>query len=115
MLQLLRTPPGRSGRFLSARGSAPRLLATKLCTMLDWCSGKISIGGHRGVGENLWTEEDADKDPAGSEGARSISSVDRVTPAIRENTMLAFRRAQELGVSFVEFDIQVLGQSGRIE
>ena len=46
------------------------------------------IGGHRGIGENLW---------AGPS----------VIPALRENTAASLVRAALLGCDFVEFDVQV--------
>lgn len=52
----------------------------------------IAIGGHRGCGENLLTAKDI---------------AQAVEPAVRENTIASFKRAAEMGVSFVEFDVQV--------
>lgn len=56
--------------------------------------GVIAIGGHRGCGENLLQ-------PSPSE------VYGRVEPAYRENTLASFKQAVALGVSFVEFDVQV--------
>ncbi|GAX85412.1 hypothetical protein CEUSTIGMA_g12828.t1 [Chlamydomonas eustigma] len=57
-------------------------------------STRFLIGGHRGVGENLWIEG-------------SLPSPSAILPAYRENTVKSFLRAAELGVDFVEFDVQV--------
>jgi len=48
------------------------------------------------MGENLWNEDAA---PVGAQSP--------VKPQYRENTLRSFLRAAELGVNFVEFDVQV--------
>ena len=55
---------------------------------------RMRIGGHRGVGENMWREADGS-----------------VAPACRENTIKSFLHASKLGVDFVEFDVQVIHAS----
>ncbi|GFH14788.1 GP-PDE domain-containing protein [Haematococcus lacustris] len=57
-------------------------------------SSPFQIGGHRGCGENLWAI-----------GLTESSPV--IIPQHRENTIKSFQRAVKLGVSFVEFDVQV--------
>lgn len=51
-------------------------------------SGGIAVGGHRGVGMNLFVNS----------GCK---------PAYRENTLKSFLAAADAGASFVEFDVQV--------
>lgn len=71
---------------------ALRALGSVLChDTVQVMPRRMLIGGHRGVGENLWRE---------SEGS--------VAPAYRENTIKSFLRAEKLGVDFVEFDVQVI-------
>ncbi len=54
----------------------------------------------RGVGENVWLE-----------GVASASQA--IIPGYRENTVRSFKRAAELGVDFVEFDVQARDWSWR--
>ena len=57
---------------------------------------RFLIGGHRGVGENLWIE-----------GKSAAQAAQAILPAFRENTIKSFLRSADLGVDFVEFDVQV--------
>ena len=57
---------------------------------------RFLLGGHRGVGENLW-----------SEGSPDSNSSHAIRPMYRENSIRSFQRAAELQVDFVEFDVQV--------
>lgn len=60
----------------------------ELGSFLRQIPGHIAVGGHRGMGMNLWT----------SQG---------ILPSHRENTIISFLDAAKHGVSFVEFDVQV--------
>ena len=59
-------------------------------------TSKLLLGGHRGVGENLWIE-----------GRPSGAGSSAIIPIYRENTIKSFLRSAGLGVDFVEFDVQV--------
>ncbi|GMH45934.1 hypothetical protein BSKO_13898 [Bryopsis sp. KO-2023] len=51
----------------------------------------IAVGGHRGMGENLWNDDDPLNLPN----------------LWRENTIKSFLKACQYGITFVEFDVQV--------
>ena len=62
--------------------------------LFEYGTGKISLGGHRGMGANHWNEEGpVQKDCPG--------------PLYRENTISSFVAAANAGATFVEFDVQV--------
>eukprot|EP00210_Caulerpa_lentillifera_P006296 g6014.t1 len=56
------------------------------------CHGGMAIGGHRGMGENLISED---------------HEMSQRTSYWRENTIKSFLKAVEHGATFVEFDVQV--------
>lgn len=59
--------------------------------MLDFESDRLSLGGHRGLGANVWN-------PTGPDGKAAM---------FRENTISSFLAAVHAGASFIEFDVQV--------
>ena len=59
------------------------------------------LGGHRGVGENLWVD-----------GMPASAGAAAIVPRYMENTIASFKMAAGLGVDFVEFDVQVRGEKG---
>jgi len=61
--------------------------------MLEFGSGRIALGGHRGMGANAWTTDGPGAAPAGAH--------------FRENTIMSFIAAANSGCTFIEFDIQV--------
>lgn len=63
--------------------------------MEDNSSKLLAVGGHRGMGENLWN----DNEPL-------------MLPCLwRENTVKSFTKAEQHGATFVEFDVQVTKDS----
>ena len=58
--------------------------------LLEFNTGKIALGGHRGMGANVWTVNG----PC-------------LTSKYRENTISSFMAAIEAGATFIEFDVQV--------
>ena len=59
--------------------------------MLDFSSPQLSLGGHRGLGANVW-------DSTGPDGKAAL---------FRENTIASFLAAVQAGASFIEFDVQL--------
>ncbi|GJP35739.1 hypothetical protein CLOM_g20268 [Closterium sp. NIES-68] len=64
---------------------------------------RLVFVGHRGVGQN----RPPPVATAATEAASVATGTSRVSPDIRENTVLSINRAAKLGVDFVEFDVQV--------
>ncbi|EFN52895.1 hypothetical protein CHLNCDRAFT_138426 [Chlorella variabilis] len=59
--------------------------------MLDVAADTVALGGHRGMGANVWHP----------------SSSQPMAAPFRENTLLSFKAASESGATFLEFDVQV--------
>lgn len=59
--------------------------------MLDTAADTVALGGHRGMGANVWHP----------------SSSTPIAAPYRENTLKSFQRAVQAGASFLEFDVQV--------
>lgn len=74
----------------AAGGIAP---AAHLARMLEFGTGRLALGGHRGMGANVW---DASGPTAAGRSRR-----------YRENTVASFVAAATAGVTFLEFDVQV--------
>lgn len=53
--------------------------------------GLWALGGHRGMGANVWHP----------------SAPTPIPAPFRENTLASFQRAVQCGASFLEFDVQV--------
>ena len=60
--------------------------------MLEFNSGRIALGGHRGCGANVWN------------ASGPVAGKPR---KYRENTVTSFLAAAQAGATFVEFDVQV--------
>ncbi|KAL4440128.1 hypothetical protein ABPG75_003129 [Micractinium tetrahymenae] len=63
----------------------------KFAGLLDPAADVVALGGHRGMGANVWHPTSSTPIPA----------------PYRENTLKSFQRAVECGASFLEFDVQV--------
>ncbi len=61
--------------------------------MLEFNSGRIAMGGHRGAGMNIW-------EPTGP-------SAHGRSRKYRENTVSSLLAAAQLGATFCEFDVQI--------
>ncbi len=74
--------------------SASTAPAPHFAQMLEFGTGRLALGGHRGMGANVW-------DASGPAAATTRSR------RYRENTVASFLAAASAGATFLEFDVQV--------